>query len=166
MFRTSRGDAEAYAPPRRRASVARTSPAPDTRQSLLAGAAAGLLWLSVAAATLPASDGFGVVFGSVAESPGLGELFRAAYVLLGPALVVGLPVALALRTRLLAPLAVAGFEIGVFLGRPGAGDAVGSAASLLWPVGLALIVGLAAVEWAVGRLLVPRLRGGRGAGEA
>jgi hypothetical protein len=126
-------------------------------RALALGLLAGLGWLAVVWLLLPESNGFGIVLRDLAD-PTPGELFAAVYVLCGPVLVVGLPVALLVRDGFVAPLAVTAVEVGSFLADPGGGDSVGTAGSLLWPAGLALIVALAAVEYAVRTWAVPLLR--------
>lgn len=126
-----------------------------TRRAFAVGAVAGLTWLGVVVVLLPASDGFGVVVGRL--DSGDASLFGLWYALFGPFVVVGLPVALLVRDRLLTPLLVAAVEVVAFLRAPGGGDSVGSAASLLWPVGLLLVGALAGAEL-LGRRVSRHLR--------
>jgi hypothetical protein len=103
-------------------------------------------WLGVVAALLPASDGFGVVVDRLGDPTRSASLFGLWYVLFGPVVVVGLPVALLVRDRFVSPLLATAVEVVAFLRAPGGGDAVGSAASLLWPAGLVLVGVLAGTE--------------------
>ncbi|WP_224270504.1 hypothetical protein [Haloprofundus salinisoli] len=130
-----------------------------TERSLLVGVAAGVAWTALAWLLLPASDGFGVVF-EQAGTETWTTVQTALYVLGGPVMLVGVPVALALSRRLVAPLSLAAFEVFFFLRSPGAGDSVGTPASLLWPFGLLFVFAFALAEWSVRRWVRRRFGGG------
>lgn len=117
----------------------------ETDVALLAGTATGVVWTVVVHVALPGSNDFGVVLATAPDGlvVSLGYL---VYTVAGPVLVVGLAVALFARYRLATPLAFAGLEVGSFLANPSGGDAVGSLASLLWIVGVPLLLAVAAVE--------------------
>jgi hypothetical protein len=126
-------------------------------RAIAVGAVAGLAWLATAWVLVPASDGFVVaVDRATAAGAGRSEIGDAAYAMVGPVLVVAVPVALALRYGLVAPLLVTAAEVGSTLSEPGAGDAIGTLASLLWPLGLLAIAALALCEYGIRRVIRPR----------
>lgn len=116
----------------------------ETEAALLGGTVAGVAWAVVVHLTLPATRNFGVVRDDAPDGFVV-SLAYLVYAVAGPVLVVGLAVALFARFRLATPLAFAGFEVGTFLAGSGA-EAAGSAASLLWIVGVPLLLAVAAVE--------------------
>jgi hypothetical protein len=128
-----------------------------TEASLVAGVAVGALWTGMVHVLSPGGDDFGVVARSAGVEGYLAPLAELAFVAFGPLLVVGLPVALATRFGLLSPLLFAAVEVGSFLSEPSGGDTVGSAASLLWPAAVPLLLGAAAIELWVRREAVPVL---------
>ncbi|KTG07870.1 hypothetical protein AUR64_01140 [Haloprofundus marisrubri] len=122
--------------------------AAQTERAILVGVVASLAWTALAWVLLPASDGFGVVFDEFGTEPWT-TVQTGLYVLAGPTLVVGVPLSLALSRRLVTPLSLTAVEVVFFLRSPGAGDSVGTPASLLWPFGLLLVFALALVEWTI-----------------
>lgn len=128
-----------------------------TEASLVAGVAVGTLWVGLVHVLSPAGDDFDVVARSVGVEGYLAPLAELAFVAVGPLAVVGMAVALVARFGLLSPLAFAAVEVGSFLSAPSAGDTVGSAASLLWPAAMPLLLGAAAVELWIRREAVPAL---------
>lgn len=117
----------------------------ETEAALLAGTVAGGTWAVVVHLALPATQNFGVVRDNAPDGFVV-SLAYLVYAVAGPVLVVGLAVALFARFRLATPLAFAGLEVGSFVAGPTSGDAVGSLASLLWVVGVPLLLAVAAVE--------------------
>lgn len=116
----------------------------ETEVALPAGTIAGVAWAVVVHLALPTTRDFGVVRDNAPDGVVV-SLSYLVYAVAGPVLVVGLAVALFARFRLATPLAFAGFEVGTFLAGPGA-EAPGSAASLLWIVGVPLLLAVAAAE--------------------
>ncbi|XVH30261.1 hypothetical protein ACNS7O_07525 [Haloferacaceae archaeon DSL9] len=131
--------------------------APETERALLIGSLAGLVWLAVVLAVLPPADGLGVAVESLSV-PGerIDAGFELLYASAGPVVIVGVPIALAIGQRLFSPLLVTSVEVASLLLASG-GDAIGSAASLLWPVGLAVVFGLALVESGLRELVRSRV---------
>lgn len=132
----------------------------SARHSLHVALAAGLSWLAFVAVVLPPYAGFQVVLPYLSEpDERVGALFGLAYAVVGPVLVVALPTYLLTRHRLLSPLAVTALEVGLFLRQPTGADSIGSPASLMWPVGLALILAFGGVELGLRRVSTGRGRG-------
>ncbi|WP_178915247.1 hypothetical protein [Natronomonas gomsonensis] len=128
-----------------------------TEASLAAGIVVGALWTGMVHVLSPGGDDFSVVARSIGVDGYVAPLAELAFVAFGPLLVVGLPVALVARFGLLSPLLFAAVEVGSFLSEPSGGDTVGSAASLLWPAAVPLLLGTAAIELWVRREAVPAL---------
>lgn len=128
----------------------------ETDAALLAGTVTGVAWAVVVHLSLPGTRDFGVVR-EYAPDGFVVSLAYLVYALAGPVLVVGLAVALFARFRLATPLAFAGFEAGTFLAGSGA-EAPGSAASLLWIVGVPMLLAVAAVELWLRTEGLPRAR--------
>jgi hypothetical protein len=136
-----------------------------TEVALAVGTVAGVVWAGVVHAVLPASDDFSVLVRDVVSSGSavgslVDPLVGLVFVVSGPVLVVGLAVALLARFRLVTPLLFGALEVGSFLTGPNSGDSVGSLASLLWFVGVPLLLGVAAVELWV-RTAIREYRRGR-----
>lgn len=131
---------------RRLAGRAPTRLSSDTEAALVAGAVTGVTWTGAVHAVLPASDDFGVLVRDVGPGGFVDPVASLVSVVAGPVLVVGLAVALVARFRLATPLLFAGLEVGSFLAGPNSGDSVGSLASLLWILGVPLLLAVAAVE--------------------
>jgi hypothetical protein len=129
-----------------------------TEGALTAGVIIGLLWTWLVHLLSPGSDDFGVVSRSVGVEGYAAPLAELAFVVVGPLLVVGMAVTLVGRFGLLSPLAFATIEVGSFLSDPSGGDSVGSAASLLWPIAVPLLLGVAALELWLRLRAVPVVR--------